>query len=216
MRRLEKEFKEGKLLWNIIVGVRSELGRPQRHIESPIQPISEPQYAQLGGGAQTPPRHTLPVDQQTVLLTTLQMLTSLVQTMVSNQRSNASPSGDTSVLVREKATTVSYQQFMAMQPPTSLEVSARRMPYVLKVISPMNAHESCHEYLPDVDVEIHQHHLPAQLVILGLSEFDVIFGMDWLFAHYANIDCKKKQIQLLTDEMQPVDSMLVRPVEQIR
>ncbi|KAF3781652.1 hypothetical protein EJ110_NYTH29146 [Nymphaea thermarum] len=37
--------------------------------------------------------------------------------MVSNQRSNASPSGDTSIPVREKATTVSYQQFMAMQPP---------------------------------------------------------------------------------------------------
>ncbi|KAF3780959.1 hypothetical protein EJ110_NYTH37887 [Nymphaea thermarum] len=37
--------------------------------------------------------------------------------MVSNQRSNASPSGDTSTPVREKATAVSYQQFMAMQPP---------------------------------------------------------------------------------------------------
>ncbi|KAF3775676.1 hypothetical protein EJ110_NYTH49883, partial [Nymphaea thermarum] len=79
--------------------------------------VSDPQYAQLGGGAQTPPRQTPPVDQQTILLTTLQTLTSLVQTMVSNQRSNASPSGDTSTPVREKATAVSYQQFMAMQPP---------------------------------------------------------------------------------------------------
>ncbi|KAF3780831.1 hypothetical protein EJ110_NYTH38297 [Nymphaea thermarum] len=78
---------------------------------------SEPHYAQLGGGAQTPPRQTPPVDQQTVLLTTLQTLTSLVQTMVSNQRSNASPSGDMSTPVREKATTMSYQQFLAMQPP---------------------------------------------------------------------------------------------------
>ncbi|KAF3777135.1 hypothetical protein EJ110_NYTH46611, partial [Nymphaea thermarum] len=78
---------------------------------------SEPLYAQLGGGAQTPPRQTPPVDQQTVLLTMLQTLTSLVQTMVSNQRSNASPSGNTSTPVREKATAVSYQQFMAMQPP---------------------------------------------------------------------------------------------------
>ncbi|KAF3785911.1 hypothetical protein EJ110_NYTH26656 [Nymphaea thermarum] len=75
------------------------------------------QYAQLGGGAQTPLRQTPPVDQQTILLTTLQTLTSLVQTMVSNQRSNASPSGDTNIPVREKATAVSYQQFMAMQPP---------------------------------------------------------------------------------------------------
>ncbi|KAF3774409.1 hypothetical protein EJ110_NYTH53161 [Nymphaea thermarum] len=79
--------------------------------------VSEPQFAQLGGGAQTPPRQTPPVDQQTILLTTLQTLTMLVQSMVGNQRSNASPAGDTSAPVREKATIVSYQQFMAMQPP---------------------------------------------------------------------------------------------------
>ncbi|KAF3772662.1 hypothetical protein EJ110_NYTH53438 [Nymphaea thermarum] len=95
--------------------------------------------------------------------------------------------------------------FISSRFATSLEVSARKMPYVLKVVSPMHAQESCSEYLPDVDVEIHQHHLPAQLVILNLSEFDVILGMDWLHAHYANIDCRKKQIQLLTNEKQPVE-----------
>ncbi|KAF3791730.1 hypothetical protein EJ110_NYTH13782 [Nymphaea thermarum] len=61
------------------------------------------QFAQLGGGAQTPPWQTPPVDQQTILLTTMQTLTSLVQSMVSNQRSNASPSGDTTVPLKEKA-----------------------------------------------------------------------------------------------------------------
>nr|VVW53221.1 unnamed protein product [Nymphaea colorata] len=75
------------------------------------------QNAQASVGAQTPPRQTPPMDQQAILLTTLQTLTSLVQSMVSNQRSNASPSGDTSAPLREKATAVSYQQFMAMQPP---------------------------------------------------------------------------------------------------
>uniref|UniRef100_A0A5K0UZJ1 Retrotransposon gag domain-containing protein n=1 Tax=Nymphaea colorata TaxID=210225 RepID=A0A5K0UZJ1_9MAGN len=75
------------------------------------------QNAQASVGAQTPPRQTPPVDQQAILLTTLQTLTSLVQSMVSNQRSNASPSGNTSAPLREKATAVSYQQFMAMQPP---------------------------------------------------------------------------------------------------
>ncbi|KAF3795143.1 hypothetical protein EJ110_NYTH05735 [Nymphaea thermarum] len=78
---------------------------------------SKHQYAQLGGGAQTSPRQTPPVDQQTILLTTLQTLTSLVQSMVSNQRSNASPSGDTTAPLQEKASAVSFQQFVAMQPP---------------------------------------------------------------------------------------------------
>ncbi|KAF3774978.1 hypothetical protein EJ110_NYTH51138 [Nymphaea thermarum] len=74
-------------------------------------------YAQLGEGAQTPPRQAPPVDQQTILLTTLQTLTYLVQSMVSNQRGNASPSGDTTAPLKEKASAVSFQQFMAMKPP---------------------------------------------------------------------------------------------------
>ncbi|KAF3777032.1 hypothetical protein EJ110_NYTH47004 [Nymphaea thermarum] len=37
--------------------------------------------------------------------------------MVSNQRSNASPMGDTTASLHEKATAVSFQQFMAMQLP---------------------------------------------------------------------------------------------------
>ncbi|XP_049934310.1 uncharacterized protein LOC126410146 [Nymphaea colorata] len=37
--------------------------------------------------------------------------------MVSNQRSNASPSRDTTAPLKEKASAVSFQQFMAMQPP---------------------------------------------------------------------------------------------------
>ncbi|KAF3783898.1 hypothetical protein EJ110_NYTH31468 [Nymphaea thermarum] len=75
------------------------------------------QYAQLGGGAQTSLRQTPPVDQQTILLTTLQTLSSLVQSMVSNQRSNVSPSEDTTAPLKGKAPAVSFQQFMAMQPP---------------------------------------------------------------------------------------------------
>nr|VVW56750.1 unnamed protein product [Nymphaea colorata] len=75
------------------------------------------QYAQMGGGAQTPLGQTPPVDQQTILLTTLQTLTSLVQSMVSNQRSQASPTGDTTAPPKEKATMVSFKHFMSMQPP---------------------------------------------------------------------------------------------------
>ncbi|KAF3783101.1 hypothetical protein EJ110_NYTH33059 [Nymphaea thermarum] len=75
------------------------------------------QNAQTSVGAQIPSRQTPPVDQQTILLTTLQKLTSLVQSMVCNQRSHTSPTEDTSTPLQEKATMVTYQQFMAMQPP---------------------------------------------------------------------------------------------------
>ncbi|KAF3774868.1 hypothetical protein EJ110_NYTH52115 [Nymphaea thermarum] len=74
-------------------------------------------YSQTSVGAQTPPRQTPLEDQQTILLTTLQTLTSLVQSMVSNKRSHASPIGDTTTPPKEKAASVSFKQFMSMQPP---------------------------------------------------------------------------------------------------
>ncbi|KAF3775812.1 hypothetical protein EJ110_NYTH49604 [Nymphaea thermarum] len=73
--------------------------------------------AQASLGAQTPPRQTPPVDQQALLLTTLQTLTSIVQSMAGNQRSQASPTGDTTAPPKEKATTVTFHHFMTMQPP---------------------------------------------------------------------------------------------------
>ncbi|KAF3782423.1 hypothetical protein EJ110_NYTH34335 [Nymphaea thermarum] len=42
-------------------------------------------------------------------------LTSLVQSMVGNQRSQTSPTGDTTAPSKEKATAVSFEHFMSMQ-----------------------------------------------------------------------------------------------------
>ncbi|KAF3776627.1 hypothetical protein EJ110_NYTH47723 [Nymphaea thermarum] len=47
----------------------------------------------------------------------LQALTSLVQSMVGSQRSQACPTRDTTAPPKEKATTVSFRHFMSMQPP---------------------------------------------------------------------------------------------------
>ncbi|KAF3772992.1 hypothetical protein EJ110_NYTH56417 [Nymphaea thermarum] len=75
------------------------------------------QNAQASVSAQTPPRQTPPVDQQALLLTTLQTLTPIMQSMAGNQRSQASPTGDTTTPPKEKATTVTFHHFMSMQPP---------------------------------------------------------------------------------------------------
>ncbi|KAF3785846.1 hypothetical protein EJ110_NYTH26905 [Nymphaea thermarum] len=44
-------------------------------------------------------------------------LTSIVQSMAGNQRSQASPTGDTTAPPKENATTVTFHHFMTMQPP---------------------------------------------------------------------------------------------------
>ena len=40
-----------------------------------------------------------------------------------------------------------------------------------------------------VDIEIEGRYLPADLVVLDMSDFDVILGVDWLVKYHAVIDC---------------------------
>ena len=40
-----------------------------------------------------------------------------------------------------------------------------------------------------VDIEIEGRHLPVDLVVLDMSDFDVILGVDWLMNYRAVIDC---------------------------
>ena len=43
--------------------------------------------------------------------------------------------------------------------------------------------------------------LYANLVVIEIRDYDVILGMDWLSAHHAVIDCRKRRVQF-----QPPDS----------
>ena len=39
--------------------------------------------------------------------------------------------------------------------------------------------------------------LPADLVVLDLTDFDVILGMDWLSAHGTTLDCRDKVVYVM-------------------
>ena len=41
---------------------------------------------------------------------------------------------------------------------------------------------------------------PADLIVLGLHDFDVVLGMDWLSRHRATLDCYKKEVRLVHPE----------------
>ena len=58
---------------------------------------------------------------------------------------------------------------------------------------------------PKCDVEIENCHFIANLIPFKLGEFDVILGMDWLFDHEAQIDCKKKKLKVKTAEGKEVE-----------
>ena len=41
---------------------------------------------------------------------------------------------------------------------------------------------------------------PADLIVLGIHDFDIILGMDWLSKHRATLDCYKKEVRLVRPE----------------
>ena len=43
--------------------------------------------------------------------------------------------------------------------------------------------------------------MPADLVVLAMNNFDVIFGMDWLAKYRAYLDCFRKIITFKVDEV---------------
>ena len=44
-------------------------------------------------------------------------------------------------------------------------------------------------------IHIGEHELPADLICMEISDFDVILGMDWLSCHHATVDCYEKVVQ---------------------
>ena len=47
----------------------------------------------------------------------------------------------------------------------------------------------------DVDVLVFDTHLPIDMFVLPISDFDVILGMDWLSKYRATIDCAKAELK---------------------
>ena len=48
--------------------------------------------------------------------------------------------------------------------------------------------------IPSLEVSLIERCLPAEVHVLGMKDFDVILGMDWLKAHCALLDCHYKKI----------------------
>ncbi|XP_042950390.1 uncharacterized protein LOC122282512 [Carya illinoinensis] len=62
---------------------------------------------------------------------------------------------------------------------------------VMTVLIPDGNTVSCTRLVNDCPLELEGRTLKANLLVFGQMEFDLILGMDWLFKHYARIDCRK-------------------------
>ena len=54
--------------------------------------------------------------------------------------------------------------------------------------------------VPGSRLVIQNKDFPADLIVSGIHDFDIILGMDWLSRHRATLDCYKKEVRLVRPE----------------
>ena len=90
--------------------------------------------------------------------------------------------------------TGSTHSFLSLGMAERLGVEPRRLVIPLLVTSPLGRVWEADLYFPACKVFIEGHGLPANLVLLGMEDFDVILGMDWLSLHHAVLVCREKVV----------------------
>ena len=68
--------------------------------------------------------------------------------------------------------------FIASRFASSLPMSAALLNYPLEVRTPTGDQSLCTLYIPSVEVSVASQNLSADLILLDMTEFDVILGMD--------------------------------------
>ncbi|XP_042956291.1 uncharacterized protein LOC122292137 [Carya illinoinensis] len=68
------------------------------------------------------------------------------------------------------------------------------LPRRVVVLIPDGNTISCTRLVKECPLELEGRTLKANLLVFGQMEFDLILGMDWLFKHYAKIDCRKREV----------------------
>ena len=77
-----------------------------------------------------------------------------------------------------------------------LEVQTLEKP--LHMNSPIGTRVSIDQICQNCELEISMILLTLDLRVIGMSEFDIILGMDWLMAHRVVIDCDHRRVTAYT------------------
>ena len=75
-----------------------------------------------------------------------------------------------------------------------------QLPYDFIVSTPLGKRVVCELYFPQCSVKIGGVSVPADLVMLAMNDFDVIFGMEWLAKYMACLDSFRKVITFTVNE----------------
>ncbi|XP_070054455.1 uncharacterized protein [Nicotiana tomentosiformis] len=122
--------------------------------------------------------------------------------MSGRQSAEASPDVVTSIL------TVQYHDVYALIDPgsslsyitpyvaTSFEVEPQQFHEPFSVSTPIGEFIMAVRVYRDCVVTVHGRDTMADLIELGMIDFDVIMGMDWLYSCFAKLDCRARIMSL--------------------
>ena len=97
----------------------------------------------------------------------------------------------------------STYSFLSLMFATMIDVPVSELDFILTVTTPVGKQVVCTTYYPSCIVKIGDVTFPADLILLGMHDFDVILGMDWLSGHHATMDCFNKTISFKLDGASP-------------
>ena len=83
--------------------------------------------------------------------------------------------------------------FISIEFAKLLGAPTESLKHELYVYNPIGYNSVCVNYIPDVIIVLEGQNLPADLILLDMTEYDVILGMDWLYEHYANVLCRPRE-----------------------
>ena len=89
----------------------------------------------------------------------------------------------------------STHSFVSISFASLLGMSIYNMDFDLFVATPLGESIVVNKILRDCYVMIGYREMPVDLVLLGLQDFDVILGMDWLASYHASVDCFGKRVK---------------------
>ncbi|CAN6445068.1 unnamed protein product [Victoria cruziana] len=87
--------------------------------------------------------------------------------------------------------TCASHSFIARELATQLGSEVIVAPFALRISSPLGVRQIDVEYVLVERLYIEDLTFPAQLILLDMTEFDIILGMDWLVRHGVLVDCQK-------------------------
>ena len=98
----------------------------------------------------------------------------------------------------------STHSFVAPHFAKTLKPKPEPLGFAPSVVIPTGSFMLSDSMFRSCDILISDKTLHIDLILLQISSFDVILGMDWLAANDAAIDCKKKKISLCSPDFREI------------